>query len=117
MDDAASGSLEAEAVSRQKLDGSDGEEAGVMLTCKSASHLISAGEERRLGRRERLALAWHLLLCSACRRFARHMAWMRRGMNALHNHFEHGDVAPDVLPPEKRERIRRAVQRHFERDQ
>ena len=88
-----------------------------MLTCKSASRLISEGEERRLGWRERLALAWHLLWCSACRRFARHMAWLRHAMGALHRHFEHGEIEPDALPPERRERIRRAVQRHLERDQ
>ncbi|MGH8161767.1 MAG: zf-HC2 domain-containing protein [Gammaproteobacteria bacterium] len=45
-----------------------------MLTCKEASELTSAGYDRDLRLRERMALRLHLMMCVHCRRFARQLA-------------------------------------------
>lgn len=45
-----------------------------VLTCKQASRLVSARQDRKLGLRERVGLRWHLWLCGDCRRFERQIA-------------------------------------------
>ena len=50
------------------------------LTCKEASHLISAEFDGRLGLGRRLALRLHLLACDACVRVKAQMAFVRRAM-------------------------------------
>lgn len=37
-----------------------------MLSCKEATHVMSAAQERELGLRERIALRLHLLMCKGC---------------------------------------------------
>lgn len=49
-----------------------------MPSCEESTRLMSAAMERPLSRSERLALRWHLLMCGACRRFDRHLDWLRR---------------------------------------
>lgn len=83
-----------------------------MLTCKDASHLISASQERPLGFRERWGLRLHLLMCVYCRRFERQVAWMRKALRELGRRAAAGDA--DItegadIPPEARERIRKAL--------
>lgn len=48
-----------------------------MLSCKEASVLVSLSCERRLTWREMMALKTHLLMCQACKRFARQMEFLR----------------------------------------
>jgi hypothetical protein len=48
-----------------------------MLTCKEVSVLLSQGQERPLGLRERLFLKLHLLVCHGCTNFSRQLALMR----------------------------------------
>lgn len=48
-----------------------------LLTCKEASVLLSQGQERRLGLRERFFLKMHLLICDGCTNFGRQLALMR----------------------------------------
>jgi ATPase subunit of ABC transporter with duplicated ATPase domains len=48
-----------------------------LLTCKEASVLLSQGQERRLGLRERLVLKIHLLICDGCTNFSRQLALLR----------------------------------------
>ncbi|MSP98666.1 MAG: anti-sigma factor [Betaproteobacteria bacterium] len=55
------------------------------LTCKEASHLISAEFDGRLGLGRRLALRLHLLACDACVRVKAQMAFLRRAMVAYVN--------------------------------
>ena len=40
-----------------------------MLSCREATRLMSAGQERRLGPVERLRLHLHWRICAACRNF------------------------------------------------
>ena len=83
-----------------------------MLTCKDASHLISERQERPLGIRERWGLRLHLWLCVNCRRFERQLALLREALRLLGQRAE-ADVASADLPPEARERIRKALaERH-----
>lgn len=79
-----------------------------MLTCKDASHLLSERQERPLGFRERWSLRMHLWLCLNCRRFERQMTLMRQALRLLGKRAEVEADSTD-LPPEARERIRKAL--------
>ncbi|MCU0834719.1 MAG: hypothetical protein MUC77_09840 [Chromatiaceae bacterium] len=79
-----------------------------MLTCKDASHLLSERQERPLGLRERCALRLHLWMCVSCRRFARQLGLLRRGMAALRQQLR-GETRRAELSDEARARIRRAL--------
>ncbi len=83
-----------------------------MLTCKDASHLISERQERPLGLRERWGLRFHLWICANCRRFERQVRVLSRALRELGRRAEE-DAAhntPDIdLPPDARERIRKAL--------
>ena len=59
-------------------------------TCKEATLLMVAREDRRLDWRNRLALRLHLLVCRACPRFERQMLGMRNQLKAWR-----GYSAPD----------------------
>ena len=83
-----------------------------MLNCKDASQLISEHQERPLGFRERWSLRMHLWLCINCRRFERQIALMRQALRLLGKRAE-ADADNMDLPPEARERIRKALaERH-----
>lgn len=79
-----------------------------MLTCKDASHLISERQERPLGRRERLGLWLHLLICAYCRAFERQVAMLSRALREL-GRLDAADAQGIDLAPEARERIRKAL--------
>ena len=55
------------------------------VTCKEASHLISADLDGRLGFGQRLVLRLHLLACDACVRVKAQMGFLRRAMAAYVN--------------------------------
>lgn len=79
-----------------------------MLTCNDASHLLSEGQERPLGLRERMGLRLHLWMCVSCRRFEQQLTLMRRAMRLLRQRAETEADAAE-LPVGARERIRRAL--------
>jgi hypothetical protein len=79
-----------------------------MLTCKDASHLISKRQERPLSFRERWGLKLHIWICTNCRRFERQMALMQLALRKLGERTE-AEAASTELPPEARERIRKAL--------
>ena len=54
-----------------------------MLTCKEVSVLLSQGQERRLGMRERFLLKVHLLICHGCTNFSRQLVMMRVAIRRL----------------------------------
>jgi len=75
-------------------------------TCKQASRLVSEGQDRKLGLRERIGLRWHLWMCGSCRRFEQQLLMLRKALNG-------GDSKGQaMLPPEVRERIRRGIREH-----
>lgn len=49
-----------------------------MLSCKESTHLMSAGQDRPLDLRERLALKMHLLICSGCANYQQQMDFIRQ---------------------------------------
>ena len=61
-----------------------------MKTCKQATALMVAREDRALNWRDRLALRLHLLVCKACPRFERQMLGMRNRFKEWRNY-----TAPD----------------------
>lgn len=57
-------------------------------TCKQATALMVAREDRALPWLERLALRMHLAVCRACPRFERQMLTMRNAMRQWRNYTE-----------------------------
>lgn len=57
-------------------------------TCKQASALLIAREDRELPWIERLALRLHLAVCKACPVFARQMLTMRNALHQWRNYTE-----------------------------
>ena len=49
-----------------------------MLSCKESTYLMSAGQDRPLGLRERLALKFHLLMCRGCANYQQQMDFIRQ---------------------------------------
>ena len=75
-----------------------------MLTCKDASHLITEGQDRRLGPWERIGLRLHLWMCDSCRLFEKQMRYLRQ---ALRRGWVQGELPTGrPLPREAQERIR-----------
>lgn len=54
-----------------------------MLSCKDVTHLVSQSQDRRLSGLERWSVRVHLLYCLGCRRFARHVEFLRQAMRRL----------------------------------
>ena len=75
------------------------------LPCEEVSELSSQALDRPLARSERLAVRLHTLYCSACRRFRRQLAFLRRVLRRLAD----ADPAGPSLPPEARDRIVRQM--------
>ena len=48
--------------------------------CREVTALVLAGEDRRLGIVERVALRLHMQICAACPKFSRQVALMRQAM-------------------------------------
>ena len=57
-------------------------------TCKEATALMVAREDRALPWLERLALRMHLAACRACPKFERQMLTMRYAMRQWRNYTE-----------------------------
>jgi len=57
-----------------------------MKTCKEATALLVAREDRTLSLGDKVALRFHLLICNACPRFARQMLTLRNGMKEWRNY-------------------------------
>jgi hypothetical protein len=80
----------------------------MLISCKDASALASQSLDRRLGWRERAGLQLHLLVCNACTRFKKQIAFLRL---AVRNGAEHLETEPvDALSADARARIRYSLQ-------
>jgi hypothetical protein len=53
---------------------------GHLITCKDATHLMSAMQDRKLGIVERAKLRFHLACCTGCVRFKQQMEFLRTAM-------------------------------------
>jgi len=61
----------------------------IMATCKEVSELLSQGQDRPLGRGEKLKLNIHLLLCKGCRNFGNQLVFIR---GAVKRYVERDDA-------------------------
>jgi hypothetical protein len=61
-------------------------------TCKEASALLVAREDRALPWADRLALRLHLLACQACPRFERQLLFMRHAFGQWRRQAGREDV-------------------------
>lgn len=80
-----------------------------MLSCKEVSRLLSESLDRELPLRRRAVLQMHLLLCSLCSRFRRHMLFVREAARAFAAAAEAD--AHIRLSPQARRRIKQALER------
>jgi hypothetical protein len=81
-----------------------------MLTCKDASQLISEGQDRKLGLRERTGLRLHLWMCKNCRLFEKQLGQLRQ---SLHKGWRKGELPSEIpLSAEAQERIRQNLIKH-----
>lgn len=56
-----------------------------MLSCKEATHVMSAAQERKLDLRERIALRLHLLMCKGCTNYSHQMDFLRTAIRHVKN--------------------------------
>jgi hypothetical protein len=61
------------------------------LTCREATRLVLAGEDRELLLLERLRLRVHMLICKACPNFQRQVDFMRSAMGQWRRYTDEGD--------------------------
>ena len=61
------------------------------LTCREATRLVLAGEDRALRLHERLRLRVHMLICKACPNFQRQVDFMREAMGQWRGYSEGDD--------------------------
>ena len=78
--------------------------------CSEISRHASISMEHELPRAHRIAIGFHCWYCKACRRYRRQIRFIREALRA----FVDGGPPPDALaglslPPDARERIRRAI--------
>jgi hypothetical protein len=59
--------------------------------CREVTELVLAGEDRRLGLVERLAVRVHLRICQACPKFTRQVALMRQALPRWRAYRDGGD--------------------------
>lgn len=68
--------------------------------CREVSLLLSGEHDQSTRPRRGLAVRIHLLMCSACRRYARQLDWLQRTLHRL----QHGE-SPATLAATARGRI------------
>lgn len=54
-----------------------------MMSCKQVTQLISEGLDRELSRRERMAMKFHLMMCTGCNNFRNNMHFLRKVCQGL----------------------------------
>lgn len=60
--------------------------------CRDVTELVLAGEDRRLGTVERLAVRLHMQICAACPKFERQVALMRQALPRWRAYRDGGDA-------------------------
>jgi anti-sigma factor RsiW len=77
------------------------------MACRNAARLISEGMDRPLTWVEKLSLHFHLLRCSACRRYQAQLRAMRDLLRSAASRLdEAANDAEEPLPLDAKERIR-----------
>lgn len=81
--------------------------------CRDASRLQAEALDRPLPMMARLGLRVHLALCGWCRRYGRHLRFLRRAAQTLRE--EVVDTKLTALSPAGRDRVKRAILDHDQR--
>jgi len=77
------------------------------LTCREAARLQSEGLDRPLTLRQRIGLRIHLFLCKWCRRYGKHLRFLRL---AAHEHPDKlAEPSRQTLSDAARERMRQRL--------
>jgi len=77
-------------------------------SCREAARLQSAALDRPLPLARRMGLKLHLLFCQWCRRYGKHILFLRA---AMHESEEHDHLCPpQTLSPDARKRIKQRLQ-------
>ena len=82
----------------------------VGLRCKHATRLISQSLERPLRRSEKLALAFHLLVCKWCRRYRKQLRLIEEMIRAFASPGAPGGGGA-MMPERARRRIEEALRK------
>ncbi len=81
------------------------------MSCRKATELISVSMDRPLTRGEKVKLRFHLVICTACRRYRRHVGLLRELLCRSSLWLDPASLtAEQRLTPEARSRIRQALQ-------
>ncbi len=82
------------------------------MKCSHATKLLSEAEERQLSRRERFALRFHILVCTACRRFNKQLGLLRQLLTEASPKMLAAVYASDAaLSEPRRQRIKELLRR------
>ena len=78
--------------------------------CDEIVPLVSQSLDADLSRTQRFAVRIHLLSCTACKRFRKHMAFLHDALRGCYDKGEHPEsFLSHSLSPEARERIQRSL--------
>jgi predicted anti-sigma-YlaC factor YlaD len=78
--------------------------------CDEIVPLVSQSLDADLSRTERIAVRIHLLYCTACKRFRKHMAFLHDALRDCYEKDEHPEsYIAHSLSPAARDRIQRSL--------
>jgi hypothetical protein len=80
--------------------------------CHEVTHLVSEGMDRPLPWLTRLRLRSHFLTCCYCRRYENNLRFLRSVIRSAP--WERDDASAPQLPPEAKERLKRALHGDYE---
>ncbi len=83
----------------------------VMLSCDTATYLITRSEYGKISPLEKMQLTMHLAGCKYCRRFAEQSKYISTQLRKIK---ETGDVAVS-LSPEQKEKLKKAIDSHTDK--
>ncbi len=79
-----------------------------MLSCKQVSELVSQSLDRSLTMRERMSVRLHLLMCAACARFGRQLAFIQATIKKFISDTEQNEA--QKLSPNAKERMAKEIE-------
>lgn len=59
-----------------------------MRSCREISELVSQGMDKKLSLAERLAIRFHIMMCSQCRNFTHQTQFMRKTAQRYPEHLQ-----------------------------
>lgn len=79
------------------------------LSCDGAAYYLSKAQEAPLTRTERWALRMHLLVCTGCRRYKRHLLFLRELIRSAAQKAYDGQTMSGAMSPERAQRVMRNI--------